>query len=80
MKTTLILPDPLAAQLKREAGHRGMTMSALVEEALRRHLGALATDPAPLPELPRWHGGLRVNVADRNALYDVMDGRSRAGR
>ncbi|CAN5805786.1 hypothetical protein BH23ACT12_BH23ACT12_21520 [soil metagenome] len=75
MKTTLVLPDPVAARLKHEANRRGVTMSALVEEALRRHLDEPAGEPAPLPDLPRWDGGLRVDIADRDALYDTMDGR-----
>lgn len=75
MKTTLVLPDPVAARLKHEAVRRGMTMSALVEEALRRHLDEPAAESAPLPDLPRWDGGLRVDIADREALYDTLDGR-----
>jgi hypothetical protein len=75
MKTTLSLPDPVAARLKQEATRRGMTMSALVEEALRRLLDA-PDDPAPLPPLPRWNsGGALVDIADRDALHDAMDGR-----
>jgi Arc/MetJ-type ribon-helix-helix transcriptional regulator len=76
MKTTLILPDPVAARLKREAARRGVTMSALVEEALRRLLDAPDDGTTRLPTLPRFDsGGALVDIADRDALHDAMDGR-----
>lgn len=75
MKTTLLLPDALAARLKKEASERGTTMSAIVEEALRRQFRP-SSDPSDLPALPRWNsGGAEVDVADRDALHDAMDGR-----
>ena len=73
MKTTLNISDVTMRALKREAARRGQTMSALVEAALR---GVISPKPkrARLPKLPRFHGGIpRVNVADRNALYDFME-------
>ena len=73
MKTTLVLPDPIAARLKQEASRRGVTMSALVEEALRVLLDSANGQLPPLPPLPRWHsGGALVDIADRDALYDVI--------
>jgi hypothetical protein len=73
MKTTLNISDATMRDLKREAGRQGRTMSELVESALR----SLLHGPKPdweLPPLPQLHGGgLLVDVADRQALYDVMD-------
>lgn len=75
MKTTLNLDDALAARLKREAAARGRTMSELVEIALRLLFGA-PKRPASLPELPSFDaGGALVDVADRSALYEAMEGR-----
>lgn len=37
-RTTVKIPDPLDAQLRHEAERRGMTISALVREALEEHL------------------------------------------
>lgn len=72
MKTTLTISDATIRALKREAARRRQTMSELVEAALRSTLEP-ATTPAPLPPLPVFRsGGLRVNVADRDALYTVM--------
>lgn len=72
MKTTLNIGDVTMRELKREAARRRQTMSELVEEALRT-----IVEPRPsavtLPPLPAFgSGGLRVNVANRDALYDVM--------
>ena len=73
MKTTLDIDDTLMQALREEAARRGTTMSALVEAGLRR---ILFVDPAadPLPPLPTSSsGGLLVDVANRDALYRVMD-------
>ena len=75
MKTTLSIADSLMAQLKREAGRRGKTMSEIVESALRLMLQSKAR-PAPLPPLPSFEsGGALVDIADRQALYQAMEGR-----
>ena len=73
MKTTLNISDAVMKQLKQEAARQGKTMSELVEAALR----ALLRKPShtrklpPLPEMDS--GGARVNIANRDALYDVME-------
>lgn len=73
MKTTLSISDATMRELKREAARQGRTMSELVEAALRALLHA-PTPARELPPLPEFHGGdLLVDVADREALYDVMD-------
>jgi len=75
MKTTLILSDSLAAQLKREASRRGQTMSELVEIALRL-LFRSPQPPRKLRPLPKFNsGGHLVNIDDRDALYNAMEGR-----
>jgi hypothetical protein len=73
MKTTLNISDPVMAALRREAAERGCTMSELVETALRRLLDAKPAQ-TDLPPLPAFHGGgMLVDIADREALYDAMD-------
>lgn len=75
MKTTLIIPDPLMARLKREAARQQTTISALVERALRM---LLEQEPqkADLPPLPKFRGGRPlVDVANREALYERLDDR-----
>jgi len=72
MKTTLVLPDNLVRTLKRRAAERGTTLSQVVAEALTRGLETEpALDVAPLPT--HRMGKPRVDIADRNALYDAMD-------
>ncbi|MBA3260752.1 MAG: ribbon-helix-helix protein, CopG family [Gemmatimonadales bacterium] len=74
MKTTLNIPDTVMAELRREAARQGRTMSELVEAALRLLLQQRSrpTDLPPLPSLSS--GGHRVDIADREALYQAMEG------
>ena len=75
IKTTLNIDDTVMTALRREAARTGRTMSELVETALRRLLDTQDV-VAPLPPLPGFRsGGALVDVADRGALYDVMEGR-----
>jgi plasmid stability protein len=75
MKTTLNIDDTLMAQLKREAARQGRTMSELVETALRNLLRSQKEAPELSP-LPVFHsGGAFVDIADRDALYQAMEGR-----
>jgi hypothetical protein len=75
MKTTLNIDDSVMARLKREAARRRCTMSELVESALRLFLRA-ERGRRELPPLPPFKGGGHlVDVADRNALYQAMEGR-----
>lgn len=75
MKTTLNIDDATMVRLKQEAARRGCTMSELVEAALR----LLFQEPKPkkkLPKLPTFDsGGPLVDIADREALYQAMEGR-----
>ena len=75
MKATLNIDDTVMAQLKREAVWQGRTMSDLVESALRRSFKA-NRKREPLPPLPSFDGGgALVDIADRDALYQAMEGR-----
>lgn len=75
MKTTVIISDPVIADLKRESAQQGRTMSELVEEALRLFLHG-RKKPGRLPKLPRYRsGGHLVDISDRDALYDAMEER-----
>lgn len=76
MKTTLNIDDQVMRRLREEAARQGRTMSELVEAALRRLLDEEVVGEASLPDLPRWNsGGTHVDVADRDELYRVMEGR-----
>jgi len=73
MKTTLNISDVTIGQLRREAARQNRTMSELVEAALRALLQPRnrKTELPPLPEFST--GGARVNIANRDALYEVME-------
>ena len=77
MKTTLNIDDTVMGRLRREAARQGKTMSELVEAALRLlfQSGTRRSKPklGPLPTFRS--GGHLVDIADRDALYDVMEGR-----
>jgi hypothetical protein len=75
MKTTLNIDDKVMLELKREAARRGRTMSELVETALRMLLRPRRPQ-GRLPPLPTFRsGGALVDIADRDALYQAMEGR-----
>jgi len=74
MKTTLNIDEGVFTALKREAARQGRTMSELVESALRVMLAdkGRRRQPSPLPSARM--GEPRVDIANRQALYDLMEG------
>ena len=75
MKTTLNIDDSVMTLLKQEAARRGCTMSELMESALRLLLTAKGAPRSMLP-LPSFKsGGARIEIADREAFYEAMEGR-----
>jgi Ribbon-helix-helix protein, copG family len=75
MKTTLVISDRVLAKLRQEAARRHCTISELVEAALRQFLDRREA-PGSIPPLPSFDsGGALVDVADRDALYQAMEGR-----
>jgi hypothetical protein len=75
MKTTLNIDETVMNQLKREAARQGRTMSDLVETALRL-LFQSRRSIGELPPLPTFKsGGSLVDIADRESLYQAMEGR-----
>ncbi len=76
MKTTLVIDDQVMRRLKQEAARQGRTVSELVEAALRAMLERGKAGSRELPPLPVHDlGKMFVDVADREALYKVMEGR-----
>lgn len=75
MKTTLVIDDQVMRRVRQEAAVRGTTISGIVESALRTFLEKKKriSRLAPLPTFDS--GGAYVDVADRDALYQAMEGR-----
>ncbi len=75
MKTTLNIDDTIMARLREEAARKGRTMSELVKTALRMYFSP-QENSKELPPLPTFRsGGAMIEVADREALYQAMEGR-----
>lgn len=78
MKTTLEIDDRLLKRAKRHAASHGTTLRALVEEALRARLAPRPAAGARYEFAPPTVRGSRppaIDVADRNALYELLDDR-----
>lgn len=75
VKTTLNIDERLMAKVKQEAARQGRTMTEFIESALRLALQS-RRGKARLTPLPTFRGGpFRANVADNDALQDLMEGR-----
>jgi len=75
MKTTLNIDDNVMTRLRLESAQTGRMMSKLVETALRRLLQS-RPEPVDLQPLPTFDsGGALLDIADREALYQAMEGR-----
>ena len=78
MRTTLDLDDEIMRSLKRRSADTGRTLTSLVEEALRSLLQRGARlEPGYRLEWIVVPGGARpgIDLSDRDALMDTMDGR-----
>jgi len=77
MRTTIDIPDPLLRAAKQRAADEGVSLREVVLRALQLQLGGAH----PARYRFRWRtekGRLLpgVDLADRQSLYDVLDGRS----
>lgn len=80
MRTTLDINDPLLADAKGLAAQRGLSLKALVEEALRDRLHAAAGKQRVAEPLPTYSGAdlqAGVDLTDSAALLEVMDADAR---
>jgi hypothetical protein len=75
MKTTLNLDDELLREAKKRAAEEGTTLTHVVEEGLRAVLDEEPHSEPYVFDFPTVDGGqLLVDPADRDALYDLMEG------
>ena len=79
MRTTVRLDDDHLGRAKAHAAQSGSTLTAFIEDALRRALAeAKDRSEAPPPKFPTFRGtGLQpgVDLNDSAALRDLMEGR-----
>jgi hypothetical protein len=77
-RTTVRLPETLVRRAKRKAAAEGRTLTALIEDGLRRVLSERGPAPKTKRVLPRVStatGGLMpgVDLNDLRALQDIED-------
>jgi hypothetical protein len=77
MRTTLDLNDELLRQVKRRAADEGTSLRAVIEGALRAHLGRLRKREDYRLRWRTEKGRLQpgARIEDREALFDLMEGR-----
>lgn len=77
MRTTLNLDDGLVREVRKRAAQEGRTLTSLVEEALRLLLTPRRSRQTYRLQWPtrRGEASPRVDIADRDALFDLMEGR-----
>lgn len=76
MKTTIEISDELLRAAKQRAAANGQPLRAFIEDALRARLLPRPRGRSKFKlEIPIIEGERRpsVDVADRNALYDLME-------
>ena len=75
-RTTLTIDDQVLRELKRKASEEGRTLQAVANDLLRSSLTARPLKPHQL-RLRGWKAAEQrgVNLLDRDALFDLMDGR-----
>jgi hypothetical protein len=77
-RTTVRLPEPLIRRAKRKAAAEGRTLTALIEDGLRRVLNEQAPSKKAkrvLPPVSRATGGLMpgIDLNDSAALQELDD-------
>ena len=81
MRTTLDIDDPLLRELKKRAAKRGTSLGRLVSDLLAEALSR-SDAPEPPPASFTWISGPvggRVDYADREALWNAIDGFGSSG-
>jgi hypothetical protein len=77
MRTTIRLDDHLLAEAKERAARQRITLTAVIEQALRESFRRRQEHPPHRPvKLPTWgKGGLRpgVDLDDSASLLDLME-------
>lgn len=78
-RTTISLPDELAAALEREAGRRRVSVSQVAREALEARLGWSASVPRDLPFAAIGASTDGVSIAGDDETYLHQFGASEIG-
>jgi len=75
-RTTLALDDDLLQKLRMRAAREGRSMQAVANDLIRHSIALEDRPRAYHLDLKGWRRRpVRVDLLDRNALFDMMDGR-----
>jgi len=77
MRTTVNIDDPILKDVKELQQARGVHLGQLISELLMRGLRDLQSDRSEAPR-PGWTArdmGARVDIADKDALMDLLEDR-----
>jgi hypothetical protein len=80
MRTTIDIDDPILKDLKRLQRREGKSLGRLVSDLLAMALAAQQRGSQPAAPAFKWIARpmhARVDLADKNALLDAMDGMGR---
>lgn len=78
MRTTVDIDDRLLRQAKKRAADEERTFTSMLQDALRQYLASRAEprEPFRLQLLTKkGRAAPRIDIADRDALYERMEGR-----
>ncbi len=79
MRTTIDIDDPILKEVKRLQRRTGHSLGRLISDLLARSLAEAKQAEAAAPAF-RWTSaamGARVDLRDKDALYDAMEKRRR---
>ena len=76
-RTTLKIDDQVLRELKKKASEEGRTLQAVTNDLLRRSLTPSGRIEPFRLRLRGWKASMQpgVDLLDRDALFDLMDGR-----
>ncbi|MDI3389942.1 ribbon-helix-helix protein, CopG family [Streptomyces sp. B-S-A8] len=77
MRTTVDLPEDVIQEAKHRAARRRVSVSAVIEDAMRAAFARDAAAAQNIVKLPTYgSGGVRpgVDLSDNSSLLDLMDG------
>jgi hypothetical protein len=76
MRTTIRLADDLLVQAKKAAAERGMTLTALIDTALRKEVAPTTARRTPIRVPTYGRGGTLpgVDLNDSAGLLELMEG------
>lgn len=77
MRTTIDIPDELLRRAKKKAAAEGLTLREIIETALQAYFRSRPPGATYRFKWTTERGRLQpgVNLDDRDALFDLMDGR-----